>query len=139
MTTWCVDANVVIATLLQENATPAARAFWSGLSRADEVIAAQVLLPECTAALRRKVVDGSITEAEGRQLVEDMLALPVVIEQTRDQFRMAFDWALAMRRRRMHDLQYLAVAILRRAQLVTIDSGLRQAAQERGVAVRFLR
>jgi predicted nucleic acid-binding protein len=138
LTAWCIDANVVIATLVDETATPAARGFWDRLRRTDEVVAAQVLHPECIAVLRRKVAQGVISEAEGRAKVEEALTLPITVETSRTQFTQAFAWAVAMKRIKMHDLQYLAVAQIRNATMVTIDGGLRQAALERGVQIRVL-
>jgi len=139
MTTWCVDANVVIATLVDEAATSAARSFWDALRRTDEVIAAQVLYPECAAVLRRKVVQGLLSESEGREKIEEALDLPITVETSKQQFRLSFEWALPMRRIRMHDLMYVAVAKIRDATVVTIDSGMRQAAHEQGVAATLLR
>jgi len=98
-----------------------------------------VLLPECTSALRRKVLDGSVSEAEGLELIDELLALPIRIETSAEQFRRSLDWAIRTRRRRMNDLQYVVVAQISGAEIVTLDGGVRQAALEQGVAVRFLR
>jgi predicted nucleic acid-binding protein len=124
---------------MDEAATAAALGFWDGLRRSDEVVTAQVLHPECIAVLRRKVAQGVLSEAEGRAMLEQALALPIAVETSRTQFSLAFIWAITTKRVKMHDLQYVAVAQIRDAEIVTIDGGLRQAATERGVRVRFLR
>jgi predicted nucleic acid-binding protein len=138
LTTWCVDANVVLAIYLEDQATDSARGFLTGLEASDEVIGPQILLPECTSVLRRKVSQGVLSEDQGRRFLESVLAFPIAIETSQDQFRLAIAWAFQMNRTRMHDLQYIAVAQIRNATVVTIDGGLSQAATERGVPVRVL-
>jgi predicted nucleic acid-binding protein len=134
-----VDANVVIATVLNESATPAARQFWQELTREDSVIAPAILFPECTSALRQRTLDGTISEAEGVVLLEEMLALPIAIELAREQFPVALAWAIQMKRKKTNDLQYVAIASIREAQILTLDSGVRQAALEHGVPVTVIR
>jgi hypothetical protein len=86
--------------------------------------------------LRRKANEGLISQDEARFLLDGILAIPIQIEQDRTQFRLALDWAFRTNRTKMHDLQYVAVAQLRRATVVTIDGGMRQAASEHGVPVK---
>jgi predicted nucleic acid-binding protein len=138
MTRWCLDANVVIAILLDEHVTEAARSFWFALNENDELIAPQVLLPECASVLRRKVNEAVITADEGSRLLGRLLSFPIDIESSRFQFSLAFAWALETNRTKMHDLQYVAVAQIRGANVVTIDGGLRQIAVERGVPVTVI-
>jgi predicted nucleic acid-binding protein len=139
VTTWCVDANVIIATLLDEKSSSNAQAFWSELRPTDDVVSAQVLHPECVTVLRRKVAEGVISSAEGRTKINQLFALPIVVETSPRQFRLAFEWALAQRRLKMHDLQYVAVGLIRNAHVVTLDGGVRQIAVERGVPVTVIR
>ncbi len=139
MTKWCVDANVIIAILLEEHATTAARRFWSDLDVIDQIIGPQVLLAECTSVLRRKVSEGVVSEAEGNRLMARMLSFPIEIDASRSQFSIAFAWALEMKRTKVHDLQYVAVAQIQNATIATIDGGLRQAANEHGVPVTVIR
>jgi predicted nucleic acid-binding protein len=134
-----VDATVLIASLFDEPASAEVRAFMTALRSADELVAAQVLLPECAAVLRRKVAEGLTSGAEALERLDELLELPIDIETSRDQFRLAFEWALATNRIKMHDLQYIAVARLRNASMVTIDGGMHQAAVEHGVPARLLR
>jgi predicted nucleic acid-binding protein len=128
-----------MASLFDEPASRSVRAFLSSLRASDELIGAQVLLPECAAVLRRRVADSRTSEAEAIERLDELLELPIEIETSGQQFRTAFEWALAMNRIRMHDLQYVAVARLRNASIATIDGGMRQAAMEHGVPVRLLR
>jgi predicted nucleic acid-binding protein len=139
VTRWCIDANVIIAILLEERVTPAARAFWTEVEETDELLGPQILFPECTGVLRRKVTEAAVSEAEGLRLLDKVLSFPINIEASADQFRLALAWALAGKRTKMHDLQYVAVSQIRNAIMVTIDGGLRQAANEHGVRVRVLR
>ena len=138
MARWCVDANVVIATLLEENRTSQARSFWISLAADDEVIVPCVLFPECTSVIRRTVVSGALTEAEGYEKLGELLALPLRISTQRAQFSLAFDWATRGKRAKTNDLQYVAVAQLEGAEIVSLDGGMQQAAREQNVPVRFL-
>lgn len=138
MTEWCVDANVLIAAVLQEKDTPRAQDFLRRLEQVDTLVGPSILLPECATVLRRKANEGLISQDEARFLLDRILAIPIQIEQARTQFRLALEWELRTNRTRMHDLQYVAVAQLRRATVVTIDGGMLQAASEHGVPVRTL-
>ena len=139
MARWCVDASAVLASVLSEHATAAARAFWSDLTGFDDVVGPQLLLPECTSVLRQRVGSGELTEAESADLLEDLLSLPIRIHESRDQFRVALTLAGRLKRPKAYDMQYLAVATIERAELVTLDRGLRQAATDIHHPVRLLR
>src|SRR6266550_3042261 len=103
MARWCVDASAVLAALLRESATSVARAFWDDLTTSDEIIAPQVLFPECTSVLRRRASEGVISVNEGRALIDEMLRMPIRVQDPKEQFRIAFDWASRMRRIKTHD------------------------------------
>jgi predicted nucleic acid-binding protein len=71
--------------------------------------------------------------------MEEMLDLPIRVEDSNEQFRRAYDWATRANRLRTHDLQYVALAQVHGATVITFDGGVEQAAIERGVSVRVLR
>jgi predicted nucleic acid-binding protein len=136
----CVDASAVLAWLLQETNSEAAIEFWRGLrAGTDQVLAAQILLPECTSILREKAYEGLLTEEESKGLLALLQDLPLIQTPDPRQFTLALHLAGMTKRRKAYDMQYLAMAELQEAELVTLDGGLRQAAIERKVPVRFLR
>jgi predicted nucleic acid-binding protein len=113
--------------------------FWDSLTRQDELLAAQLLRPECTSVIRVKVFDTKISPTLGQVLMEDLDAIPFTTVTDGRQFLMAFSLATRMRRKKAYDTQYLAVAQMEGAEIVTVDRGLRQAAIEQKIPVRFLR
>ena len=128
-----------MAWLLETERTEIVRAFWTRLTSTDELVAAMLLIPECTSVLRVKAYEGSITQPEALRGVAQMLALPLRISSDQRQFTRAVEMAARTRRRKAYDMQYVAVAELEQAEIVTIDGGVRQAALELGVPVRLLR
>ena len=83
-------------------------------------------------------MSGILTEDQGYEAMEEILDLPIRVEGSNEQFRRAFDWATRTNRLRTHDLQYVALAQVHGATVITFDGGLEQAAIERGVSVRAL-
>ena len=67
-----------------------------------------------------------------------MLQLPLRLVDTASQFQRAFELAERFHHRKSYDMQYFAVAELAQAEIVTLDRGLRHAAADIGVPVRFL-
>ena len=72
-------------------------------------------------------------------MLEDLLSLPIRLVDDRDQFRLAFDIAGRTRREKAYDMQYVAVALLEHAEIVTLDGGVYQAAREQTIDARLLR
>ena len=91
-------------------------------------VAAQVLLPECTSVIRVEVFEAIVTSAEGDWLIRQLVQLPLRLVDDPEQFSRAFELAGRFRHRKAYDMQYLAVAEIVGAELVTLDGGLRHAA-----------
>lgn len=89
--------------------------------------------------LRKRAYDGAITHEESLQMLADLLALPVVTSSRLEQFALANEIAARTRRRRSYDMQYVAVAVLERCEMVTLDGGVYQAAREQRIEARLLR
>lgn len=133
------DASVLLAWLLREDRSPQVREFWTGLTTDDEIVAAMLLLPECTSVLREKAAIGELQHGECQQLVGEMLELPVAVSAARGQFSRAVEMAERTGRVKAYDMQYLAAAEVESCTIVTIDGGMRQAAIEFGLPILFLR
>ncbi|HEU0075202.1 MAG TPA: type II toxin-antitoxin system VapC family toxin, partial [Dehalococcoidia bacterium] len=124
------DANVLIGWLFDRSAP---YEFVDRLTTADDVLAAQVLLPECTSTLRAAVFDGRLEAREAREMLARLVDFPAQRVDSPQQFALAFDFAARFRHRRAYDMQYLAVAARQDAELVTMDGGMRHAAENAGV------
>ena len=138
MPRFCLDASVVLARLLQEG-LPLVESFWSSVTQNDDLVAAQLLPAECTSVIRRAAFSGRITSDEGRRLVQELVHLPLQVVGSAQQFVRAFELADRFQHKKAYDMQYLAVAEIERAVLITVDRGLRHAAREIGVPVTYLR
>jgi predicted nucleic acid-binding protein len=136
---YCPDASVLLAWLLKEDRGPHVSEFWTGLTTHDEMVAAMLLLPECTSVLREKAATGELQHDECQRLVGEMLELPMTVSPARGQFSRAVEMAERTGRVKAYDMQYLAAAEVESCRIVTIDGGMRQAAIEFGLPFLFLR
>ena len=89
--------------------------------------------------IREQVAKSEISHDNAVRLIDQMLALPIHVSSETQQFPRALDLAERLRRAKAYDMQYLAVAQLEGAELLTLDSGLFEAASQLGVPVRLLR
>ncbi|HWC29477.1 MAG TPA: type II toxin-antitoxin system VapC family toxin [Dehalococcoidia bacterium] len=136
MSRYVTDANIFIGWLLSR---PAAVEFVDALTMADELLAAQLMLPECTSTLRSEVFHGRLSEAVASSFLGRLLGLPLQLVNSPEQFSYALELARRFRHRNAYDMQYLAIAALTNGELVTMDQGLYHAADEVGVPARLLR
>jgi predicted nucleic acid-binding protein len=135
---YCVDASVVLAMLFEEQ-LPLVDQFWADISETDRLIAAQLLRPECASVIHENVANHRISPQRGQNLVDRLIALPLDVDQDPGQFRRAIELAARFRLSKAYDTQYLAVAELTGAELLTIDGGMRQHAVELRLPHRLLR
>jgi predicted nucleic acid-binding protein len=110
----------------------------AGIGTGDTLLATPLLLPECTSVLRREVFFKRMEHYEAAQLLDKLIALPLVNIDAAVQNRRALDLSRQFQHKKAYDMQYLAVAEVTRSDLVTMDRGLRHAAMQIGVPVRFL-
>jgi predicted nucleic acid-binding protein len=136
---YCVDASAVLAFLIPGQQTSRVRDFWDSLTDNDAVIAPPLLFPECTSVLRVKAFEGAHSHDDALILIRDMLALPIQVEPNKAQFALAHEIANRTRRKKAYDMQYVAVAVLERCEMVTLDGGVYQAAREQRIEARLLR
>jgi predicted nucleic acid-binding protein len=132
---YVLDANVIVGWLL---ARPGPTEFVAGLTTADDLVAAQLLLPECTSTLRSEVYDRRIEPIDAERLLGRVFELPLRLTESPRQFTRALELAHRFRRRNAYDMQYLAAAELSNCEIVTMDRGLRYAAEDIGVPVQFV-
>ena len=112
--------------------------FWTSLLSDDELVAAQVLLPECTSVIRAAVFMKAMTIDAGQAALNRALSVHWAVVAEMAQFNRAFELAARFQHKKAYDMQYLAVAELTNSTLITRDRGLRHAATQVGVPVRFL-
>ena len=96
-------------------------------------MAPSLLRAECASVLTREVYAGRISEADGRHQVAAMSRLPIQLIEHPSLYTRAFDIARALGWGKAYDALYLATADLERAELLTLDGGMREAAERLGV------
>jgi len=78
--------------------------------------------------MSREVHSGRISEADGRHQVAAMVRLPIQLIEHPSLYTRAFDMARALGWGKAYDALYLATADLERAELLTLDGGMGEAA-----------
>ncbi len=138
MASYMVDASVVLAFVLREGYSEIDE-FFAQLTAEDELVGPNLLMAECTAVIHEQIGKARVTAAEALEYLDDVLGLNIKLCHSDEQFRGALDLAGRLRHAKAYDTQYLAAARSEHLELVTIDSGLHQAAINIKHPVRFLR
>ena len=98
-----------------------------------------MLFPEYTSVLREQVHTRQVRVEVARRALDAVLAMPIRTILNPEQFSRSFDLATQFQHQKTYDMQFIAVAEAEGATIVTGDRGLRHAATQIGVPVRFLR
>ncbi len=139
MARFCVDASAVVAWLIPGQRTPIIEETWTRLRRGEDFLTAPPLLyAECTSVLREQVGE-VLTHGDALAMVEDLFELPISALGELRLYLRALELAEGLQRKKAYDMQYLAAAELQRAELLTLDRGLFEAASQLGVPARLLR
>jgi predicted nucleic acid-binding protein len=137
---YALDASTVLAYVLAEEHTDLAAKFIDSIDAAsDRLIGPALLMVECTAVIRTKIFEGKLTEAQASESLHLALSLPIEAVVDQDQHPLALRFSASRRARKAYDDHYLAVAMLARAELVTIDGGMYQGAVNFNIPARLLR
>ena len=80
-----------------------------------------------------------MNEAYGRLQIARLLSLPVRIVEHDSPYARAFDIARTLGKSKAYDALYLAVAESEAAELLTVDSGMRDAAVRLGIRATLVR
>ena len=137
LATFTLDSNVLVAWVLPDGRRSAGE-FIASLQRVDTLLATPLLLPECTSVLRREVFYRRLLHEEALALLDRLITLPLVLINSAAQFERGLELSRRFQHKKAYDMQYLAVAELTGSNLVTMDRGMRHAATQIGVPVRFL-
>ena len=138
MSRFVLDASAVLALVLREGLNQV-DSFFATLDDNDELLGPLLLFPECTSVIHEQVGKGRLTAAEAPGYLEDILRLNIRVTDDPGQFRGAIEFAGRLGHAKAYDAQYISAAVNENAELVTVDSGMRQAAINVKHAVRFLR
>ena len=108
------------------------------LRPSDSLHNTHLVLAECTTVIRREVFFRRIRHEQALNLMDRLLNVPLQFSSDPQTYRRALELARRFQHKKAYDMQYLALAETVGAELVTMDRGLRHAATQVGVPVRFL-
>ncbi|MCW5848471.1 MAG: type II toxin-antitoxin system VapC family toxin [Anaerolineae bacterium] len=121
----CVDANLILASLVPDPFSQKAARLLAQWQRQGQTLIVPTLLAfEVTANLRRFVYTQALTMKEGDEALRYFLRLPIRLSAQRGIFPLAFKLAQEFNRPRAYDSTYLALAQLRRCDFWTADERL---------------
>ena len=118
-----VDASVVAAAFFREQYAAAARAVLTG---GDELHAPDLIHAELANVIWKRHGRGEIDDAEARELLADILRLPLRITPSAELVEPALELALRTRRT-VYDCLYLALAVRTNSAMITADKRLANA------------
>jgi predicted nucleic acid-binding protein len=135
MTTYVVDASVVIERLIRGTYTPNAQALFRQLTPNDTLIVPEFCLLECTNVLWKQVRFQGMSQVQAETLLRDLRALPLKRIPAKAALSMALHVGLK-HQLAIYDSAYIALAIRSRYALITIDQPQTRAAAAEGVMVK---
>jgi predicted nucleic acid-binding protein len=135
----CIDANLVLRTLVAGSFSDKALALWETWQEQDDILVAPTLLAfEVTSSLRRLVYLGEITASEGEEAFRRFLQMDIRLSSQRGIIPLAWELAKQFDRPRAYDTSYLALAQLRGCEFWTADEKLYNAIRHKLTWVRWL-
>jgi predicted nucleic acid-binding protein len=137
LASYCLDANIVITKLFERGIT-AVDEFFESLNQGDQLSASALLYPEVVTSIREAAFEREIPTDAAAALLEQFLNLNIVVLHSPQISRRAYELAVRFRHKKAYDDHYLAAAEASRSIIVTRDRGMRHAATQIGVPIRFL-
>jgi predicted nucleic acid-binding protein len=135
----CVDASLIVWSLVPFPLTAKARALRQAWQDADTILVAPTLLAyEVSATLRRLVYLKQITPAEGEDAFARFQRIDIHLVSRAEIFLLAWELAKELNRSRTYDSAYLAVATLNGCDLWTADEKLFNAVKAKLSWVKWL-
>lgn len=121
----CVDASLVVRTLVYGPFSEQAMALLTRWSREETSLIAPSLLPfEVVSTLRRLLYHEEITREEGEAAFQRFHAFKIRLSHRKALFSLAWDLAKQFNRPRAYDTAYLAMAQLNECEFWTADERL---------------
>ena len=120
MTRFVVDANVVVQIVISGGDL--------GPLAGHELIAPPLLRSECLSALSELTYRNEMPEGAGREAARKLAAVPVTLQRPEALDARAWDIVRSLGWARSYDAEYVALADLLEAPLVTLDARLRRGA-----------
>ena len=120
MTTAVIDSSVAVKWFVPEVFSEEASRLLDG---SWELLAPDLLFPECANTLGKKVGRGELTAAEARAVLAALQQVPLVTVSSSELVDAALEIAMT-HQRSVYDSLYVALAVARECALVTADDRL---------------
>ena len=136
---WCVDANVVVKAVIEEDLSENAMALMSdALGMEIRLIAPHFFDAETNGAVRKKVYSGEITAKLGDIAFEKLKRFPVHMLPTQNLLDRSWEIAKQFRLRWLYDAFYVALAEEMACVLWTADMELYNSVKHELIFVKSL-
>ncbi len=135
MTTYVVDASVVIEYLVTGSYTANAQRLFAQAGNQNKFIVPEFCLLECTNVLWKQVRFQGMSQAQAGILLRDLRALPLKRVPTKAALNIALNIGLK-HQLAIYDSAYIALALRSRFSLITIDQLQTRAAASEGVTLK---
>lgn len=135
MAEYVVDASVVAERLVRGPYTPNAQAFFSAMTNLDRLIVPEFTWVECTSVIWKHLRFQGMTKPHARQLLTDLMRLPLEGRPTKELVRRTLSIALD-NKLAVYDSVYVAMALSLNIPLITIDQKQEQAARAESVTIK---
>ena len=136
----CVDANVFVKVLVQEEHSDLARRHWERWTIAEgrRVIVPTLFPYEVVAVLRRKVYQGQLAPQDGSDAVDILLDANLELVTASELHSRAWELAQRLQRPTVYDAHYLALAEMERCEFWTADGRLYHSVKDHFPLIRWL-
>lgn len=135
----CVDANVIIRTLVPGTYSEQATALWEQWEKKGvKVIAPTLFAYEVTSTLRRLIHLQEIKPQKGEKAFKEFMELPIHLSHKREFLPLAWKLAKQFKRPRVYDTAYVALAQLRQCDLWTADERLYKTVKDKLAWVKWI-
>jgi len=138
MTTYVIDASVLLGQFVQETYTPNVLALFEQVRRDTD----QLYLPEfgrleCVNVLWKQVRFQGMRQVQAERAMQDLRALPLRLVMVSDLYQNAFQIGLK-HQLAVYDSLYIALAYQLGCPLLTVDQKQMKAAQVEGVSIKLI-
>lgn len=137
MTTYFVDASVVIERLIRGPYTAHAQALFRQALAGDQFFVPEFCLLECTNVLWKQVRFQGMPAGQAKQLLRDLRALPLKRIPVKAILNVAFEIGLTYQLA-VYDSAYVALAIRSGLPFITLDQRQSRAAIAEGVTFKSI-
>ena len=137
MSSYVVDASVVIQRLIRFTYTENARVLFSQLADSDRLVVPEFCLLECANVLWKYVRFQGMSEATADSLVDDLIGLPITVYGSGDFLKRGLTIGLK-HKLALYDSIYIALAEQLTYPLITDDTKQAAAARAEGITPKPL-